>query len=685
MKKSAIFLFLFFMIFFSGCIDLPNEFKAPVIPYEGISIPIVDKSYTLWDAIKKDTTNISKNSNNLLIFKQTKNLSTVVIGDKLSAEPFTQVTTKQKEQFKVKLSKSQANIGYDWTGTYGPNQNVTSFPSVEGIQEVQIDPINEIQNAVIQSGSIKLTITNSFPTNSGVTLTISNITIKNADNSNDIAVYNQDIIIPPDNFTQINIPLIQNATIKKNIKALITIKSTSSSNSFITPAQTGFFAIEESIIYIKQGNVIIPGQDPIIQNDSLKIDTNDSLRIYTATIKNGQIQIQVNNQLDLIAKTKITFKDMYKSPLSSLPFDTIVTIPRKSNSTIIININNKQIRSDSPDKYVKFLHYDVITELDSSLNSNDYRTVSVDDKVNITTTTNKILLKQAVAKVKPTYLNPIQETNKFTTGDANFSNFKFNKIMFNDNTKLKIKFNMGTNIPIKVVGSITSQQATLPITLNHYVDKNNSEISLNLSDFLNSMGNSMIENLNYNISPIFNPNYVVVDVVDTNTITPSYNIEIPLKISIDKGSYVDTTDKIDPPSQDDRKKANDVKKARIVLDIDNGIPASVYAKIKILDKNGKVLFDVPIKDSTLKSDSIYISPAYVDNNGKVTQSYKKIVIQEISTKYIDKVFDMEKAVIEISLSTRDSSNSKLVEFTTDQRIKIKAYAKLDFVLNPDNF
>ncbi len=684
MKKIVSLLSLVFLLTITGCIDLPNEFKAPIVPYEGITIPILDKSYTLWDAIKKDTTNITRTSNNLLIFRQTKTLSTITIGDKISSEAQTQQLTSGKDDFRVYISRVESNIGYDWTNGISPGQNVALFPAVSGTQEVILAPIDEIQFATIESGSLKLTITNSFPANSGVQLTISSIVIKNADNSGDVANYNTPIVVPASQSILTIIQLIQNSVIKKNIKAIINIQSTQSTGPFITPQQTGTFVIEKSTLNIKNGSVIIPSQSPIVDNDSIKLDNSDSLKVYYATFRSGGITLNFNNQLSLGTKIKLKFTDIYRTPLSTIPFDTSFYVSPKAVTNVILNFANYQLRGKNPNDVVDFVHYMVTSELDSSLNKNDYKNVSVDDKIIINTNTDKFIIKEVKAKVKPTSLDPIIETADFATGDVSFDNFSFNKLLFADLAKIKLNFNMTTNIPVKITGKISATESTSDIVLDNYIDKNNPVINLNLANFLNSLNGKMISKLNYNISPIFNPNYSVITVFDTNTVTPSYTVEIPLKIAIDNGAYTDTTDSIDPPSQDDRKKANDIKKARIVLDIDNGIPASVYANVKIIDKNGNVLFNVPISDSLLKSDSIYIPAAYVNNDGKVTQSYKKIVIQEISTKYIDKLFDLDKAIIDFRISTRDAASSKLVEFTTDQTIKIKAYIKMYFELNPYN-
>ncbi len=684
MKKIVSLLSLVYLLTITGCIDLPNEFKAPIISYEGITIPILDKSYTLWDAIKKDTTNITKTSNNLLIFRQTKTLSTITIGDKISSEAQIQQLTSGKDNFKVDVSRVESNIGYDWTNGISPGQNVALFPAVSGTQEVILDPIDDFQYATIESGSLKLTITNSFPANSGVQLTISSIVIKNADNSGDVANYNTPIVIPAGQSILTDIPLIQNSLIKNNIKAILNIQSTQSNSSFVAPQQTGLFVIEKSTIFIKNGLVIVPSQTPIVDNDSIKLDNSDSLKVYYANFRSGKISIDIDNQLSLGAKTNIVFYDIYRSPLSTIPFDTSLYISPKTVTRVVLNFANYQLRGKNPNDVVGFIRYVVISELDSSLNKNDYKNISVDDKIIINTNTDKFIIKEAKAKVKPTSLDPIIETADFATGDANFDNLTFNKLLFSELAKIKLNFNMTTNIPVKITGKISAAEATNDIVLNDYIDESNPTISLNLANFLNSLNGKMISKLNYNISPVFNPNYSTVTVFDTNTVTPSYTVEIPLKISIDNGAYTDTTDSIDPPSEDDRKKANDIKKIRIVLDIDNGIPASVYANVKIIDKNGDLLFNVPITDTLLKSDSIYIPAAYVNDDGKVTQSYKKIVIQEISTKYIDKLFDLDKAIIDFRINTKDAASSKLVEFTTDQTIKIKAYIKMDFELNPDN-
>jgi hypothetical protein len=684
MKKIKYFYILFLLTFY-GCIDLPSEYKAPIVPYEGVTIPIVDKSYTLWDAIKKDTTNITKSSsNNLLIFRQTKTLSKITIGDKIASDPSSSSTTLKKDEFKAKISRQENTIAYQWAPGYGPGQNVPFFPAVTGTEEMSFPSISEINYATIKNGSIILSITNNFPLNSGVNLTLSNIVIKNSDNSGNIANYNQNVDIAPQTTKELQIPLIQNAVIKKDIKFSATISSTQSTGPFITPAYSAKIVIKESYIYIKDGSVIIPGQAPIVNSDSIKFDANDSLKVYSAIIKNGSLKIDIDNKLDFSANIKIHFDDIYKSPISALNFDTTVVVQRKTKTSINFIFNNYQIRSQNPNtQAISFIRYSVTAQFDSSANSNDYRTISINDYITASSQANKFTLKEVKAQIKPTILDPISESNNFETKDLN--NLEFNKILFDDNNLIKLKFNMVTNIPVKITGQISSPEATEKINLNLNINKNNPTANILLTNFLNSISGKIIKTIDFNIKPTFNPNYEVVTITDTNSVTPSYTVEIPLKISINGGSLKDTTDKLDPPSQDDRKKANDIKKVRLFLDIENGIPAAVYMKVSIYDKNGNKLFDIPVNNNELKSDSLYVPAAYVDNNGKVTQAYKKFIIQELSTKEVDKYFDAYKAIIEAKLETSNSNNSVRVEFTTDQTIKIKGYVKMDVDLNPDNF
>ena len=88
----------------SGCFDAPNDFVVPSWDVK-LHIPVANKTYTLKEAIDKDTTFVHSYTNpenlGLLYFGDNQPIEKITLGDNLSVDPFSASASERSEERRV--------------------------------------------------------------------------------------------------------------------------------------------------------------------------------------------------------------------------------------------------------------------------------------------------------------------------------------------------------------------------------------------------------------------------------------------------------------------------------------------------------------------------------------------------------------------------------------------------------
>jgi hypothetical protein len=102
MKRKILLLFgIPFFIFLSGCFEKPSE---PVLPTWDVdlTVPILDKTFTLGELIKKDTTYLKAGAGNQIYYSTTEKLDATKIGDNLKISDISTSASTKLGNFEIK-------------------------------------------------------------------------------------------------------------------------------------------------------------------------------------------------------------------------------------------------------------------------------------------------------------------------------------------------------------------------------------------------------------------------------------------------------------------------------------------------------------------------------------------------------------------------------------------------------
>ena len=103
MRKITL-LAVLFLIFLYGCFEKPSE---PVLPTWDVdlTVPILEKTFTLGELVEKDTTYFKIGSNNQIYYSTTSELEATTVGDnlKILSTPSITPETASNAEFKESL------------------------------------------------------------------------------------------------------------------------------------------------------------------------------------------------------------------------------------------------------------------------------------------------------------------------------------------------------------------------------------------------------------------------------------------------------------------------------------------------------------------------------------------------------------------------------------------------------
>jgi hypothetical protein len=248
------------------------------------------------------------------------------------------------------------------------------------------------------------------------------------------------------------------------------------------------------------------------------------------------------------------------------------------------------------------------------------------------------------------------------------------KVILTPNTTMK---NLEVRLrDFQIVGTFktSAQKKYLKIKNRSIIDTiislDRSSIELNIDDVaINEFFSPVVpDSISYSGKIIANPNYKTIDVTLPDTI--KFNVRfIGYSIfRIDNASRTDTVE-IDLKDED-KDNLNKVNGASLTLDIDNGLPIAFQITGYLLDAQNRKLFYFTREQGTgAPSDTVFtITPASIDNEGKVSQSATQKKILSLNKDEVEKLKRMKKAIIYVVFST---TNGKKVLLRANDRIKLK--------------
>lgn len=674
-KKKLLLLlpFLFLLVIIkSGCVDIPKDLVMPKWDVD-VNVPISNRSYTLWDAIKKDTSQIksypSGSSQGLLYYSDIKTIEKITVGDNLKVDAFTTASSVQIGTIRIPDPQPvtakilPSNLGL-------PNATIPFPPANNTVVSADFDQSQQFTRVVIQTGNLNFKVANNFP--NPITITVSRIVIKNKSDNTILIDDSPNWVLTPAAAREKNYDLAG-----KTVNGLITIEVTMSTpgsgsdnvtlnenTNLLFTAQVQNFSFNEVTAKIAQNDFNI--------NDSVEID--DSTYYQSATIENGSLNITANSNIDLALNATLSIPALKDG--NGNPFTQVISLGRKEKNKIIQISSLKNYTLTAPNGTP-------VNRISYSLNvsapaANDFRTILKTDDVSASLSISNLYFRSFIGRVKPTRLKVDETTIDLSIGDFS-DKLTVNQIDM-ENPKINIRLRKSTNVEIRFSGQMIGRSSSRTSVLNipqTTMSTGETIISLNTSDvrnFIKSFSGKLPTTITVKGEGVVNPSYTLASIASADSVYGTAEIEFPMKVSVTGGSIrdssaVDLTDK-------DREEMRKVLGGTLVLDVSNGVAFDASFSARVYDASNRFLMNLP-PNRAPNDTLIHIQGAAVSTQGKVTAPSNSKITFSLNQDDVDKITRGKYIISKVSFFT-SGNNGLPVEFKTSDAIQIKMYGGLKY-------
>lgn len=678
--------------------------NEPTAPRWDVSanIPIAKKSYSLLDIIEKNKSIIKSYQSGidkgLLYYSDYQEISTITLDDKLKVTGFSKNVEEKIGPINIKNDSVRADIGLEWIGITASPGTQAEVPPVNNVSvNADFSSTSQFESLEIDHGKLGLSFENHF--SSLVTISISNIHLQNSSTGEEIINYDSPIILPPGQKTTISdLVLVQGTQIKNPFKLSFNVSTNGSNGQKVTIPEKSISIITIlKEIEVTKATAKIPKQDPILIENYLEIDKNEikPTKIINAKLRNGILNLSINNQLDVDAEMSFEFPNL-KTATGQI-FTATKFIPRKQNVVVFNNYSlaNHLIVSQTADATNK-LNYKVSFAVKES---NDFRTISSTDGISANIGVDNLELEEFTGILKPTELNSTRTAVSLNTEDLK-EKLQFKQINIR-NPKLELHLVPTSQIEFSISGKIEAlnsrgQKSTLNLNANTLLNKfkvgsnliSNTDTVLylhpdSLSKFFRKFS-SFPDSIIVTASGTANPNYKTISVKSSDQIHGNSKFEFPLDLALQDGVFTDSVS-IDL-SNDNKDELDNVHELSAILRVLNGIPVRVDFTGKIYDEFDNFLMYFPPKYET-QDTVLSIAGAITNSNGDVIEKSESTVSVTAKKAAGETESDIQKLkrakYMRIRLKLNTSANGNLpVKFKTDNTIEIHAAGSTNYTVQP---
>jgi hypothetical protein len=692
MKRKILLLFgIPFFIFLSGCFEKPSE---PVLPTWDVdlTVPILDKTFTLGELVEKDTTYLKVGAGNQIYYSTSEKLDATKIGDNLKISDISTSASTKLGNFEIKNPGTiSASIkAYDIfpslssnlpPGNYivpsnAPGQTVTTnFTAFDNFQQVTFD-----------GGIIKVTVNNGLP----VPLQF----------PNGLAIYNSNDLTTP------ILTLFENATINANSELTATADlagktlpaNLSLKVTVLSPGSGGqqvyldvnqmFVTVSASLenLSIASASAKIPSQtEPVVISDSFVLEPNEPQPdlINEVNFKSGSMKIKVVNGIDLGLNGSITLYNFVRKS-DNTPLQIPLNIGRKNSASNTLTFNLNLADYKLVGNLTNTVDYKV--EVRTEDTGNEYRTVSKNDGLSAEITLQNIVIESISGKAKPREIS-FEEQKIDLAGLKDYrekfkGSIKFDDIQVEINLVKTAQFTFDLNLKIKGVNTRTGKVDSIEIPLaqrrfsgsTHRIVLNKS--NSNIVNFINSFASQELpEYLIVTGSVFLNPNYEVGRVSSSDSVYGSVSVSFPASVGISNAVFEDTSE-VNELSDESKKEIDKTNYGKLFVEIENGLGVDVRFRAKILGVTMDSLLSIP------KDNDFMINPAPVGSDGFSSGTTRYINVIELNRDEIQKFKDMKFVRSFISIAT--ANNGGIVKFRTTDSLKVKIYGRVNYRVEISN-
>jgi len=686
--------FLILTLVFSllyGCLEKPSE---PVLPSWDVDLtaPIFDRTFTLEELIKKDTTYLKIGSGNQIYYSTSQDLGATTIGDNLKISDVSTSASTQLGNFEIKdpgtisAEIKASEIFPSLSGLPAGNYIVPSNAPGQVIS-TNFTAFDNFQSVTLDNGILTLTIRNGLP----VPLQFpEGLKIYSQSNPSVpiVVLFENDSIGPNSQKTaQAN---LAGVTLPANLGLTVKILSPGSGGNtvYLDVNQMSLF-VSASLenLSIASATARIPSQtEPVVIDDSFILEPNEPQPnlIDEVTFKSGQLQIKITNNIDLGLNGTLTLNN-FRNKLDNSPLQISLNIGRKNSASNIviqnINLANYKLVGNLSNQ----ISYRV--EVRTEDTGGEFRTISKNDGLSAQISLTNVVIESISGKVKPTEIS-FEEQRIDLSGLKDYrekfkGGLRFDDIQVEINLFKTPQFTFDLNLKIKGVNTRTGKVDSLEIPVDQrrfsgtshriVLNKNTS----NIVDFINSFASTELPEYLVITGYVFlNPTYETGRVSSSDSIYGSISVSFPANIGISNAELRDTSE-VEKLSDEVKKQIDRTNYGKLFVEVENGLGVGLKFRATIFGPDSLIpIISIP------KANDFLIPSAPVDANGFSVGTGKFVNVIELDRDEIQKFKDMKFIRSFISLATAE--NGKVVRFRTTDSIKVKIYGRLKYTVEFSN-
>jgi len=401
--------------------------------------------------------------------------------------------------------------------------------------------------------------------------------------------------------------------------------------------------------------------------------SDDSVYLEELHLYKGTLTYQVENRLNKKVDLNITipgFTKVVGSSVDTLKFSMIVNPNSSGQKTIDLRNYHYRITPNPFGGSNYGFHIKGYAKIDAGYSGDSIKTRVKIDNLGFNYLKGKVKPYKDSLKTKTEYLDINQDAKDILPKIQVYGA----KVVLTPNTSTK---NLEVQLKdFQVVGTFknSSQKKYLKIKnqsiLDTIISLDRPSIEFNIDDVaINEFLSPQVpDSVTYSGKIIVNPNYKSIDITLPDSIKFDVRFVAYSIFRIDNASRTDTIE-IDLKDED-KDQLNKINGGSITLEIDNGLPIGFQITGYLLDSlNNKLLYFTREKGTGDASDTVFsITPAIIDNEGKVTQSVLQKKILTLNKDEIEKLKRMKKAIVRVVYST---TNGRKVLLRANDKIRVR--------------
>jgi hypothetical protein len=655
------------------CIDKPMD---PVMPRWDIdlSAPVTDKTYSLSEIVDRspDVLQVAAGST-LLQLKTSVKAQPTYVGDRIALDPISTAFSSQVGAFSINSASFSLPITIPGL-TAGQTQIIPPIPARD--VPAANGNVPYVQSAVLQSGTVTLTIENHMP----VPMRIESLIIVANEAGGTIGQFDFGTTVIASGSSRSVSANLAGVTVRQRVLVQnIRVSSPGSGTSVVTIPNPMLVAVITSTNLVAT-SATVSNVDAQHTQVTRSIPLNSETLIKDVWINRGTLNLHVVS--DVALQSTLRFRLLEVLTQSGAVYERVINLGARGSQDVSIDLSRCRIHGPA-NGFVRSLTADVIADVPGS--SGSYVTISSTDQFSASVSSSVVVADSAIAVLKPTVI-AIDQNVALSLGDITK---KFKGSLDIPNASLQFTPQTSMNVPMQLDLRLESKGGNgSTVTLQVPVTKGNAGLGTidfapgDVGTFLSRVSGNIPDSLRVVGNVILNPDYdttMTTNIGRNGSFAGEVAFSVPMSLRIVGGCFADTvvmgdttndgkTDQIIDPDV-----MKDVNLGRMHLEIDNGLPLGVKVKVVLLDNAHNPVLTIPQGEG----DSLEIAAGLVVNGDVQSAAHSSRVIELRGTELTQ--FN-NAAYVRMNVST-STPGATAVNFHTTDNVRVRVWSEFSYRVN----